>query len=142
MNKTVPLIGLLLCAGLIAPVDAQAFDYRSGSSHRPPAAQVSSFNIQQSVKFQRYQDERGYHLRILTRGYNPEAILVEASGPYLVVKNQQAHRVENRHERGYSFTSTSSSMNRRFRLPRNADVAGMTRSEEDGVIVITLPYRY
>ncbi|MCG8013636.1 MAG: Hsp20 family protein, partial [Candidatus Thiodiazotropha weberae] len=75
-------------------------------------------------------------------GYAPESIQVEVSGPYLVVKNQEAHRVENRNERGYSFSSSSSSMNRRFRLPGNADVSGMSRSEEDGVIVITVPYRY
>ncbi|MCG8020097.1 MAG: Hsp20 family protein [Candidatus Thiodiazotropha weberae] len=142
MNKRVPLIGLLLTAWLITLVDAQAFDYRSGSSHRAPLTQGSSFHTQKSVKFQRYQDEQGYHLRILSRGYAPESIQVEASGPYLVVKNQEAHRVENRNERGYSFSSSSSSMNRRFRLPGNADVSGMSRSEEDGVIVITVPYRY
>ncbi|MEW8625617.1 MAG: Hsp20/alpha crystallin family protein [Candidatus Thiodiazotropha sp.] len=142
MNKSVPLIGLLVSTWLLAPVETQAFDYRSGSSHRAPLAQGSSFHTQKSVKFQRYQDEQGYHLRILSRGYAPEAIQVQVSGPFLVVKNQEAHRVENRNERGYSFTSSSSSMNRRFRLPGNADVAGMTRSEEDGMIVITLPYRY
>ncbi|MCG7948258.1 MAG: Hsp20/alpha crystallin family protein [Candidatus Thiodiazotropha taylori] len=142
MNKRVPLIGLLLGACLVAPVTTQAFDYRSGSSHRAPLTQGSSFHTQKSIKFQRYQDEQGYHLRILSRGYAPESIQVEVSGPYLLVKNQEAHRVENRNERGYSFTSSSSSMNRRFRLPGNADVAGMSRSEEDGVITITLPYRY
>jgi HSP20 family molecular chaperone IbpA len=142
MNKTVPLIGLLLAAWLIAPVESQAFDYRSGATHRAPSSQGSSFHTQKSLKFRRYQDQQGYHLEILSRGYQPEAIQVQISGPYLVVKNQEAHRVENRNQRGYSFTSSSSSMNRRFRLPGNADLAGMTRSEEDGVIIISLPYRF
>ncbi|MET0045829.1 MAG: Hsp20 family protein, partial [Candidatus Thiodiazotropha sp. 6PLUC3] len=73
--------------------------------------------------------------------YSADAIQVKIVGPYLVVENQEAHQIENRHQRGYSFSSTSSSMRRRFRLPADADVAAMARSEEDGVIVITLPYR-
>jgi HSP20 family molecular chaperone IbpA len=132
----------MLAACLIAPVELQAFDYQSGATHRAPTSHGSSFHTQKALKFRRYQDQQGYHLEILSRGYQPESIQVEVSGPYLVVKNQEAHRVENRSQRGYSFTSSSSSMNRRFRLPGNADLAGMTRSEKDGVIIISLPYRF
>jgi HSP20 family molecular chaperone IbpA len=122
---------------------AQPYSYSTGGYpyQRPPVTKGARFYTQQSVKFQRYQDDQGYHLRIATQGYTPEAIMVKIDGPYLVVENQESHRVESRHERGYSFTRSSSSMRRRFRLPWNADGAAMKRSQEDGVIVITLPYR-
>jgi HSP20 family molecular chaperone IbpA len=139
MNKIVPLFIFWLAL----PIQAQPFSYPGPGApyYRSPMGTGSSFHTQRAVRFQQDQDENGYHLRILIRGYTPEAIQVRVDGPYLVVENREAHRVENRHERGYSFSSSSSSMRRRFRLPRNADGAGMQRAEEDGVIVITLPYR-
>lgn len=143
MKKIVPLLGLVLGAGLTCSLHAQPFGYPEGGGpyNRPPAASGTGFRAQRSVRFQQRQDEKGYHLHILTHGYSPEAIQVNIDGPYLVVANKEAHRIENRHQRGYSFTSSSSSMRRRFRLPMNADIAAMKRVDVDGEIVITLPYR-
>jgi HSP20 family molecular chaperone IbpA len=143
MNNIVPLLGALFILLLTLPIQAQPFSYTGPAApyHRPPMASSSSFHTQRAVRFKQDRDDKGYHLKIITRGYTPEAIQVRVDGPFLVVENREAHRVENRHERGYSFSSSSSSMRRRFRLPRNADGARMQRAEEDGVIVITLPYR-
>ncbi|MEW8051816.1 MAG: Hsp20/alpha crystallin family protein [Candidatus Thiodiazotropha endolucinida] len=101
----------------------------------------SSFHVQRGVRFRQDQDDSGYHLRIFLQGYSPEAIQVSVDGRSLLVENKEAHRVENRSERGYSFVSSSSSMHRRFRLPWDADVNGMQRTENEGEITITLPYR-
>ncbi|MES9831475.1 MAG: Hsp20/alpha crystallin family protein [Candidatus Thiodiazotropha sp. LLP2] len=143
MKRYVPLFGLALGVWLTLPVNGQPYPYPIGGERysRPPVSSGSGFHTQRSLRFKRDQDESGYHLRIKAQGYTPDAIQVKIVGAYLVVGNQEVHKVENRHQRGYSFSSSSSSMHRRFRLPPDADTAAMTRSENDGVIVITLPYR-
>ena len=101
----------------------------------------NSFSVQRGMRFQRTRDENGYILRIETRGTTPDAIQVSLQGRSLVIQNQESRQVEQRSDRGgYQFSSTSSSMRRRFHLPPDADVAAMQRSEEDGVVVIRFPY--
>jgi HSP20 family molecular chaperone IbpA len=143
MNRYVPLFGLVMGAWFTLSVNGEPYPSPGGGGYypRPPQASVSAFHTHRSLRFQRYQDENGYHLRILTEGYAPDAIQVKIAGPYLLVENQESNKVENRYEHGYSFSTNSSSMRRRFRLPPNADGAAMARSEEEGVIVVTLPYR-
>jgi HSP20 family molecular chaperone IbpA len=96
---------------------------------------------QRGIKFKRDRDQNGYHLRIYTKGYSPEALQVTVNGPFLIVENQESHQVENRYEQGYSFSTHSSSMRRRFRIPRDADSSAMQRSVQGSMVVITLPYR-
>ncbi|MEJ2693024.1 MAG: Hsp20/alpha crystallin family protein [Candidatus Thiodiazotropha sp.] len=99
------------------------------------------FFVQRGVHFERYRDRDGYQLRIHTRGMDPEAIQVTVQGRSLVVQNRESHQLERRSGRGgYSFSTTSSSMRRRFPLPPDADAGAMKRSQEEGVVVITLPY--
>ena len=105
------------------------------------AAPSNGFNVQQGIRFEQGRDDKGYILRIYTRGITPEAIQVSVRGRTLVVENQQSRQVEQRSDRGsYSFSSSSSNMRRRFPLPPDADAQAMQRKDEDGVIVITLPY--
>jgi HSP20 family molecular chaperone IbpA len=105
------------------------------------AAPSNSFSVQKGMRFERGRDEKGYTLRIYTRGISPEAIQASVRGRTLVVENQESRQVEQRSDRGsYSFSSSSSSMRRRFPLPPDADAQAMQRTVEDGVIVITLPY--
>ncbi|MES9991673.1 MAG: Hsp20/alpha crystallin family protein [Candidatus Thiodiazotropha sp.] len=115
--------------------------YHPGISHYRTGQGPTSFNVQRRVSFKQDQDDSGYHLRIRLQGYSPEVIQVSVDGRSLLVENKEAHRVENRSERGYSFSSSSSSMRRRFRLPWDADVSAMQRAEQEDEIVITLPYR-
>ncbi len=115
--------------------------YYPGGPYSRSMEGPSSFNVQRRIRFKQDQDSTGYHLRIALQGYSPEAIQVSVDGRSLLVQNKEAHRVENRSDRGYSFSSSSSSMRRRFRLPMDADVNAMQRTEKEGEIVITLPYR-
>jgi HSP20 family molecular chaperone IbpA len=115
--------------------------YNPGGPYNWGVEAPSAFHVQRRVRFRQDQDESGYHLRIFLQGYTPEAIQVSVDGRSLLVENKEAHQVENRNERSYNFVSSSSSMRRRFRLPWDADVNGMQRSEKKGEIVITLPYR-
>jgi HSP20 family molecular chaperone IbpA len=115
--------------------------YYPGAPYDRSMEGPTSFHVQRRVRFKQEQDDAGYHLRIFLQGYSPEAIQVSVDRHSLLVENQEAHRVENRSDRGYSFSSSSSSMRRRFRLPMDADVNAMQRTEKEGEIVITLPYR-
>ena len=105
------------------------------------AAPSNGFSVRQGIRFEQARDDKGYILRIYTRGISPEAIQVSVRGRTLVVENQQSRQVEQRSDQGsYSFSSSSSNMRRRFPLPPDADAQAMQRTLEDGVIVITLPY--
>ncbi|MEJ2609615.1 MAG: Hsp20/alpha crystallin family protein, partial [Candidatus Thiodiazotropha sp.] len=137
------LFGVVFLACLSIPIYAQppAYPISPAPYYRQPMEREGGFNIQRSVRFKQNQDENGYHLYIQTRGYEPKSIQVKVEAPFLVVENQESQRLESRHEHGYSFTASSSSMRRRFMIPGDADLSAMQRSERDGVIDITLPYR-
>ncbi|MCM8921313.1 MAG: Hsp20 family protein [Candidatus Thiodiazotropha sp.] len=142
MRKYLKLFSVILAVVFSSSIYAQPpGHYSSGASFSRTADGPSSFNMQRHIRFRQEQDDTGYHLRILFHGYSPDALQVKVQGRSLLVENQEAHRVENRGDRGYSFSTTSSSMRRRFRLPGDADVEAMQRTEKDGEIVITLPYR-
>ena len=129
---------LLVFTGLASAQPPGAYSHPA-YGHAP---QGSHFAKQTSIRFERYRDQDGYHLRVHTRGMDPESLQVNIQGRSLVVENREAHRVERSSERGsYQFASSSSSMRRRFSLPPDADVQAMQRSVEEGVLVITLPYR-
>ncbi|MET0090117.1 MAG: Hsp20/alpha crystallin family protein [Candidatus Thiodiazotropha sp.] len=144
MSKIIRLSGAVFSVLLALTAQAQppAGYYGGGPSMGSPSVERGAgFSQQRGIRFQQDQDAAGYHLRIYTQGYEPGAIDVRVEGPYLVVQNQESHRLENRSERGYSFSSNAISMKRRFRIPRDADVAGMSREESEGSLVVTLPYR-
>jgi HSP20 family molecular chaperone IbpA len=142
MKATVILFLSTLLSSLAVTVSAQPPGYYGpggAGGYAPPSS--NSFNVQQDVRFERTRSDKGYILRIYTRGISPEAIQVSVQGHTLVVQNQESRQVERRSDRGsYSFSSSSSSMRRRFSLPPDADAQAMQRTVEDGVIVITLPY--
>jgi HSP20 family molecular chaperone IbpA len=102
----------------------------------------SRFVMRKGMRFERFRDQNGYHLRIHTQGMDPDALQVSVQGRSLVGENRESHQVEHRGDRGsYQFASASSNMRRRFPLPPDADVQAMQRSVEEGSLVITLPYR-
>jgi HSP20 family molecular chaperone IbpA len=130
-----------LVSTMAATVSAQPPGYYGPSAAGGYAAPSNSFSVQKGMRFEKGRDDKGYYLRIYTRGVSPEAVQVSVRGRTLIVENQESRQVEQRSDRGgYSFSTSSSSMRRRFPLPPDADAQSMQRSVEDGVIVITLPY--
>jgi HSP20 family molecular chaperone IbpA len=138
--KSIALIGALCLLAISSTVLAQPpgagdpryFGYASPSNR---------FSVQKGIRFERFRDQRGYHLRIHTRGIDPEALQVSVQGRSLVVENRESHRLEQRNDRGsYQFAAASASLRRRLPLPPDADAGAMKRSVENGVVVITLPY--
>jgi HSP20 family molecular chaperone IbpA len=134
----ISVLCLLAVTGLALAQPPGAFS-RQGYGHAPPA---NRFSVQKGIRFERFRDQNGYHLRIHTQGMDPEALQVSIQGRSLVVQNRESHQVEHRSERGsYQFATSSTNMRRRFRLPPDADEQAMQRSVEEGSLVITFPYR-
>jgi HSP20 family molecular chaperone IbpA len=129
---------LLTLTGL-ALAQPPGYNPRPGYNHAPEAHR---FAVQKGVRFERFRDQDGYHLKIHTQGMDPEAIQVSVQGRSLVVENRESHQVQRHSDRGsYQFASASSSMRRRFRLPPDADAQAMQRSAAEDSLTITLPYR-
>jgi hypothetical protein len=141
MKPKALLIPCLLLSAFSMSLFAQPPGYPAPERGYGYPAGPSAFSLQKGLRFERGRDQNGYILRIIVNGIDPEAIQVSVRGRSLVVENQESHQVEQRSDRGsYQFSSSSSSMRRRFPLPPNADAAAMERREQDGVIVVTLPY--
>ncbi len=132
------------CAACLLFMSGAAMAQPPGSGYQPysgQAAPPNQFSVRQGMRFERYRDQEGYHLRIYTQGMDPESIQVSVQGRSLVVQNRESRQVEQRSDRGsYQFATASSSMRRRFPLPPDADAGAMKRSVEEGVLLISLPY--
>lgn len=141
MNKIASVICAVLISGasmlsLAQPPGSYGYG-AAGSAPQSPGG----FSVQRGMSFERNRDQAGYHLRIHLQGISPDAIQTNLQGRTLVVENRESHQVEQRNDRGsYQFSSSSSSMRRRFPLPPDADAQAMKRSDEEGVIVVTFPY--
>lgn len=139
--KLVALFSALCLLAVSVPALAQPPGAPTGQAYGH-APQSSRFSVRQGMRFERYRDQSGYHLRVHTQGMDPEALQVSVQGRALVVENRESHQVEHRSEQGsYQFATTSSNMRRRFPIPPDADAEAMQRSVEEGTLVITLPYR-
>ncbi len=131
-------LSLLACTGLALAQPPGAY---SGQSYGH-APQANRFVTQQGMRFERFRDQDGYHLRIQTRGMDPEALQVSIQGRSLVVENRESRQVERRSDQGsYQFASSSMNMRRRFPLPPDADAQAMQRTVEEGILTISFPYR-
>lgn len=98
-------------------------------------------------RFEQTITDEGYVLTISTGSLQPEQIGIQAHGPWLVVTIDNAQqRVEEQtygggqgYARSYSFSSGRS--NRRFPVPRDADLGAMTREDGDGEVRVLIPRR-
>ncbi len=133
--------GLVLLISMSFTLQAQPYSGYPPYGAGAPSSHSSGFSTQKGMRFLKSRDEEGYILRIEIRGISPEAIQTTLNGRTLSVQSSESQQVERRSDRGgYSFSSVSSNMRRRFHLPPDADIAGMQRSEEDGAVVIRFPY--
>lgn len=144
MKKVLTLLTamLLLLMANIAQGQPPEF-YGYPGYERPSTPAPTNIRRGGAIRIEKSQDEQGYHLLIHTNGdVDPESVQVTVKGNSLLIERQQSMQQEERNDEGrfYSFSRSSSSFRRRISLPRDADVAGMQRTVDRGVISITLPY--
>jgi HSP20 family molecular chaperone IbpA len=95
----------------------------------------------QAIRIERDRDEHGYLVNVhLDENTQPEAIQVSVRGRHLLIESKRSLQREERDEGHYSYSRSSSSFRRRFLIPSDADAANMQRSDQQGLISITLPY--
>lgn len=141
--KVVVAVGVSV--GLIGPLHAQSPDVYNSPAFQPPlppsSVQYRSFG---RIWVEKGMDKDGYKLLIyISDDIDPEAIQVRVAGRTIIIENKQSFQQEERSDRGfYSYSRSTTNFRRRFSIPRDADAGRMQRTENNGVITITLPFVY
>ena len=102
---------------------------------------VQSENVRKGMRIEKNRDERGYILSVHLAGIEPSAIETQVSGGHLLLRSAQSAMTRRSGDYGRSYFSHSFTMNRRVRLPYDADAAGMVRNDSENLIEIVLPLR-
>lgn len=102
----------------------------------------SSLNVRKGVHLEKDMDEQGYVLRIHLSGMSPEAIESRVVRGALLLRSSQSSMSRNRSDYGERTFSHSFSINKRIRLPYNADISRMERNDSAGLIEIRFPRRH
>lgn len=139
------IIACVISFGLVSGLKAQTPDVYSNplAPYNIPSSsmQYRSFG---RIWIEKSMDQTGYKLTIHTSGdIDPASIQVNIVGHSILIENKQSFQKEDRNDHGfYSYSRSSSNFRRRFSIPRNADTDHMMRSEENGIITITLPFLF
>lgn len=122
-----------------APPAAGPESYQRGFGHRGSMGQSGGLRID------RRATDDAYLLDIQISGIKPTEIEVRVQGPWVLVsRNSSAQSNEEEtmgDGRGYrrSFSYSSGSMSRRFKLPPDADGAALQRQDAEDAIHISIP---
>ena len=123
-----------------APPPANIRLQEAGPYAYPAPPPRPEFRARRGIRIQRGISPQGYYLKIDTGDQGPESIQIEVRGREILIRRLESTQTEQQDKRGgYSFSRSSSSFRRRLSLPRDADPAQMSRSEEGGMITLTFP---
>ena len=143
MKSIKAVVSIALLVGLAYQSYAQPPEAYNNPTFQPPLPpsnmQYRSFG---RIWVEKGMDQEGYKLLIYTsKDIDPESIQVRITGHTIIIESKQSFQQEERSDRGfYSYSRSSSNFRRRFSIPRNADAENMQRTENNGVITITLPF--
>ena len=141
--KAVVIVTPLL--GLANQTTAQPPEAYSNPIFQPPLPPSSmQYRSYGRIWVEKGMDKDGYKLQIYTSNdIDPASIQVRIAGRAIIIESNQSFQQEERSDRGfYSYSHSSSNFRRRFSIPRDADIENMNRTENNGVITITLPFLY
>ncbi|MGD8590615.1 MAG: Hsp20 family protein [Chromatiales bacterium] len=134
-----------LLLGLVSPIYAQPPEAYGNPMFQPPLPPSSmQYRSYGRIWVEKGMDQDGYKLQIYTSNdIDPASIQVRIVGHTIIIESKQSYQQEERSDRGfYSYSRSSSNFRRRFSIPRDADIENMKRTENNGVITITLPFLY
>ena len=107
----------------------------------PYADRAGSQNVGKGIRVEKDMDEGDYILRIHLSGMSPEAIEMKIMRSSLLLRTSQANMSRDRNEYGERSFSHSFSLNKRIRLPYDADGSKMERIDGPDLIEIRIPRR-
>jgi hypothetical protein len=134
-----------LLLGLVSPIYAQPPEAYGNPMFQPPLPPSSmQYRSYGRIWVEKGMDQDGYKLQVYTSNdIDPASIQVRIVGHTIIIESKQSYQQEERSDRGfYSYSRSSSNFRRRFSIPRDADIENMKRTENNGVITITLPFLY
>ena len=94
-----------------------------------------------ALRVQTTMTRDGYYARVYVRGIRPEDIRVYPRHGYLIIEAGEGERSGTARTGAWSESHWQMHLRRQLRLPYDADVSGMTRRTENGIIDIFLPFR-
>ncbi|MBK1647866.1 hypothetical protein CKO36_04450 [Rhabdochromatium marinum] len=125
------------------------YQHQPGYQHRMPRPTYSGRAAPRSRQMPtliKDMTDAGYRLTIrLTPQQQPQDIKIEARGHSLIIRSAQTQITRSEQSptqgRGYSrhFSVSSRRFQRRIRVPADANLSAMTRSDENQAVVVILP---
>ena len=135
---------LVFLIGVVLPVNGWGYGfsgYPGGGDNLPYSQPGAGGDQQRSLRVQRGRNENGYYLRIYLQGYRPGDVKVGTRRNRLVLQVTAGDQRGAGDMRSQRVSRWWTGYRRQFRLPFDADPAGMTRTEKDGVVEILIPAR-
>jgi hypothetical protein len=145
MKIVTAVVVVTLLLGLVSPMYAQPPEAYGNPMFQPPMPPSSmQYRSYGRIWVEKGMDQDGYKLQIYTSNdIDPASIQVRIADHTIIIESKQSYQQEERSDRGfYSYSRSSSNFRRRFSIPRDADIENMKRTENNGVITITLPFLY
>jgi len=146
MKRTIITLSISLLLAGAMPAAAQSREWPAPDSDRMPERaapvpwQYPGERIGYRIRVQRQTTPSAYYLRIDSGNSGADAVQLRLQGNTLLIGGNRSIQNQRRSDRGgYRFSRFSSAFSQRIRLPRDADMANLQRSEEGGVITLTIP---
>lgn len=137
-------VGVLLAGTLSAAAqyrERPGLDfYRVPGGAAPAPWQRPGQGFSYRIRVQRQFTPQAYFVRIDSGNGGVDAVQIRVQGSDLLIGSNRSLQNEQRSAGGgYRFSRFSNAFSQRIRLPRDADMANLRRSEEGGVITLAIP---
>ena len=137
------ILVILVCMILAPNAFAWNTPYWSNPGYYGPSGDMdrpgSSFQV--GIRIEKLMDERGYVLKIYLSGISHEAIETQVVQNTILIRSNQANVTRHSGDYGVRSFSHAFSVNRRVRLPYDADTSRLVRDDAQGLIRIIIPRR-
>ena len=138
-------IGLLL--GGVMPAAAQQHPAAPGADvYRAPESPgvmprgYPDNRFSYRIRVQRRATPEAYYVVVDTGDRGADAVQMMVQGTGLLISANRSLQNQQRGDRGgYRFSRFSSSFNQLIRFPRDADMSRMQRTQQGGIITLTIP---
>jgi HSP20 family protein len=85
------------------------------------------------------ESDTGYSVHVDLPGVNPEDLEITVSGNDLVMKAERKFVHEEKNDKVHSMERSYGTVQRRIRLPKNADMDAALTNMKNGVLTVTVP---
>jgi len=146
MKRTTTILAIGLLLGGVTSASAQYPERPGADVYRPSAGpgdvpwRYPDQRFDYRIRVQRRVMPEAYQVVIDTGDRGADAVQMMVQGNGLLISANRSLQNQQRGGRGgYRFSRFSSTFNQLIRFPRDADMSRMRRSQEGGIITLTIP---